>query len=128
MKKRVFSRIRLIESGSESSFKNRWEKKNEISKNFWPRKKLFECDNDWLPLERRFEKMLREVWSRNASPSFNHAFWIHLRKFTKRVWTWELIEEPLFCCFFFVVGCQHRCRLIKSRSACLDWLLSCAKV
>ncbi len=118
MKNGRFSQIRLLESGSESSFKNEWT--NKISKNFWPRKKLFGCDNDWLPLERRFEqkRLERSDWGMHRRRSIMR-FWIHLRKFTKRVWTWELIEEPLFCCFLFVVGCQHRCRSINKKQISL---------
>lgn len=102
------------------SHHSKTSEQKKISKNFWPRKKLFGCDNDWLPLERRFEqkRLERSDWGMHRRRSIMR-FWIHLRKFTKRVWTWELIEEPLFCCFLFVVGCQHRCRSINKKQISL---------
>jgi len=66
----------------------------------------------------RAKRLERSDWGMHRRRSIMR-FWIHLRKFTKRVWTWELIEEPLFCCFLFVVGCQHRCRSINKKQISL---------
>lgn len=66
----------------------------------------------------RAKRLERSDWGMHRRRSIMR-FWINLRKFTKRVWTWELIEEPLFCCFLFVVGCQHRCRSINKKQISL---------
>lgn len=66
----------------------------------------------------RAKRLERSDWGMHRCRSIMR-FWIHLRKFTKRVWTWELIEEPLFWCFLFVVGCQHRCRSINKKQISL---------
>lgn len=103
MKKRVISRIRLIESGSESSFKNRWEKKRNFEK-FLASKKTFRVWQ-WLTAsgatfrENAKRSLIEECITVVQSCILNSSSKIYKASLNMRVDWRAVVLLFLFCCW-----------------------------